>query len=251
MSKLSDKIRKATRLQSLALGFGSARNEVDPTMVLAALARDPQAAEDLARRGADVVIVEAAGTATPSGMSKDGAVIGARIPGRADNEAKSYKDAGYDFVLFNPDEAAATALLEENIGYVMAAPDDLTDTQWRTLEGFQLDAIDIGALDGAMTVRRQIDLRRIFSMTRKPLMATSAPTSPSPRCRPCATPTSSSWSHRMPPPSRSCAKPSTPCRSAAAARTWTTARSRSCPSPPPSATATNRTTSTTSRRRPR
>lgn len=171
MSKLSDKIRKVTRLQSLALGFGSARNAVEPTMVLAATARDPQAAEDLSRRGADVVIVDVAAEGPGSGMSNNGAVVGARIAGRTDNEAKSYKDAGYDFVVFNPDEAAATALLEENIGYVMAAPADLTDTEWRTLEAFQLDAIDIGAIDGAMTVRRQIDLRRILGMARKPLMA--------------------------------------------------------------------------------
>ncbi|MDP9237865.1 MAG: hypothetical protein M3P30_10820 [Chloroflexota bacterium] len=172
MSKLSDKIRKVTRLQSLAMGFGSMRNAVEPTMVLAALARDAQAAEEMGRRGADVVIVEANGAAPGPGIAKDGAVVGARIAGRTDNEAKSYKDAGYDFVVFNPDEAAATALLEENIGYVMAAPADLSDTEWRTLEAFQLDAIDIGAIDGAMTVRRQIDLRRILGMARKPLMAT-------------------------------------------------------------------------------
>jgi hypothetical protein len=99
-------------------------------------------------------------------------IAGARISGRADNEAKTCKEAGFDFVVFDPDQASATALLEENIGYVLAAPADLSDTEWRTLEGFQLDAIDIGAIDGAMTVRRQIDLRRIYAMTRKPLMAT-------------------------------------------------------------------------------
>jgi hypothetical protein len=172
LSKLSDKIRKVTRLQSLALGFGSARNAVEPTMVLAATARDPQAADELVRRGADVVIVDATRGAPGTGAIKNGAVVGARIAGRADNEAKSYKDAGYDFVVFGPDDAAATALLEENIGYVMAAPADMSDTEWRTLEAFQLDAIDIGAIDGTMTVRRQIDLRRIFGMSRKPLMAT-------------------------------------------------------------------------------
>lgn len=172
MSKLADKIRRATRLQAPGIGFGAARATTEPTLVLAGMAKDERGAEDVTRRGADIVILEAR-TATPGERSsKDGAIAGARIQGRADNEAKAWKEAGYDFVVFDPDRATATALLEENIGYVLSAPADLSDTEWRTLEGFQLDAIDIGAIEGAMTVRRQIDLRRIYSMTQKPLMAT-------------------------------------------------------------------------------
>ena len=175
MSKLSDKIRKVTRLQqSQSLGFGASKTASEPSMVLAGLTTDAAKTDELTRRGADVIIIDA-GTAAPNGRKPaDGVVAGARIAGRADNEASAWKEAGYDFVIFNPDEAAAASLLEESIGYVLAAPADLSDTEWRTLEAFQLDAIDIGPIDGAMSVRRQIDLRRIFSMTRKPLMATVA-----------------------------------------------------------------------------
>ena len=73
--------------------------------------------------------------------------------------------------MFDPNATAAIALLDEKIGYVLSLPDDLTDNDVRTLESFQLDAIDVGALSGPLTVRKQIDLRRIFAMTRKPLMA--------------------------------------------------------------------------------
>ena len=75
-------------------------------------------------------------------------------------------------MVFDPDEATATALLDDEIGYVLALPKDLGDNETRTLESFQLDAIDVGEIKGALTVRRQIELRRIVGMTRKPLMAT-------------------------------------------------------------------------------
>jgi ATP-dependent 26S proteasome regulatory subunit len=40
----------------------------------------------------------------------------------------------------------------------------------RALADFRLDAIYVGKID-ALTVRRQIDLQRLFGITRKPLMA--------------------------------------------------------------------------------
>jgi hypothetical protein len=81
------------------------------------------------------------------------------------------KAAGFDFAVFDPDATPSTAVLEEEIGYVLRLPADIGDVELRAIESFQLDAIDVGALDGALTVRKQIDLRRIFALTRKPLMA--------------------------------------------------------------------------------
>ena len=43
MSKLAEKIRRATRLQTARLGFGAARPSSEHTMVLAALTADPAA----------------------------------------------------------------------------------------------------------------------------------------------------------------------------------------------------------------
>lgn len=173
MSKLADKIRNASRSEPQPLGFGSAKAAVAATMVLAGVAPDAQAAAELARRGADVVIIGSPSSPAAAASGKDvtGAVAGARIAGKAANEATAYREDGFDFVVFDPNSASATALLDDKIGYVLALPDDLTDNEVRTLESFQLDAIDVGALAGPLTVRRQIDLRRIFAMTRKPLMA--------------------------------------------------------------------------------
>ncbi len=171
MSKLADKVRKATRLSSQALGFGAVKASSEATMVLAGIARDAAGAGELAKRGADVVIVGIAGAPGAAAKPGDGTVAGAWIAGRADNESSSYREAGFDFVVFGVD-SAATSLLDENVGYVIALPEDLSDNELRTLEAFQLDAVYVGEIDGAMTVRRQIGLRRIYATTRKPLMAT-------------------------------------------------------------------------------
>lgn len=173
MSKLAEKIRSAARSEPQPLGFGAAKASAVATMVLAGAARDVGAASEMARRGADVVIVGSAKSAAKPDSGKDvaGAIAGARITATVVNEAVQYREGGYDFVVFDPNAASATALLDENVGYVLTLPDNLSDNEIRTLESFQLDAIDVGALPGSLTVRRQIDLRRIFALTRKPLMA--------------------------------------------------------------------------------
>lgn len=173
MSKLADKIRKVTRIQSQPIGFGAARAAAEPTLVLAARCDDASSAADLVRRGADAVIVGS--SRSPASVSAaaavKGAIAGAWVPGKAAGEAKAYHDGGFDFIVFDPDRTAATAMLDEDAGYVMALPADLGDAETRALDSFQLDALDVGAITGLLTVRRQIDLRRLSAMTRKPLMA--------------------------------------------------------------------------------
>jgi hypothetical protein len=174
VSKLGDRIRNATRPQAQAIGFVRAQSASQATMVLAVAAADVSQVPDLVKRGADVVVVGSAASPVRPGTRPEGsaAVIGAWAAGTADNEAKQFREAGFDFLVFDPDSAAATALLDEDIGYVLRLPADLTDIEVRALEGFRLDAIDVGRISGPLTVRRQIDLQRLFALTRKPLMAT-------------------------------------------------------------------------------
>ncbi len=167
MSKLADKIRKAARLDAQPLGFVTARAAKEATMLLGGVAADAHAAAGLAAHGADFVILTKA--AAVDGASDGAAIIGAVIEGDAD--AKSYKDGGFDFVVFDPDKTSSTAVLEEEIGYVMIVPKDASDTDLRSIEAFQLDAIHVGEIKGTLTVRRQIELRRLFGLTRKPLLA--------------------------------------------------------------------------------
>ncbi len=143
-------------------------------MVLAGMAADATSAADLVSRGADVVVLgtrDAPAAADGAGQA-GGVPFGGWIAGNEDNEAKAYREAGFDFVVFDPESASATALLDEEVGYVVSLTSDLSDSDLRTIEAFQLDAVSIGAVGAKLTVRRQIDLRRVFSLTRKPLMAT-------------------------------------------------------------------------------
>lgn len=163
MSKLAEKIRRCSRLEAQPLGFVTARATKDATMVLIGVAADARAAAALIDKGADAVLIDGASPPAP-----DGAVSGGWI--RDGRDAKTLKAAGFDFAVFDPDATPSTAVLEEDIGYVLNLPADIGDIELRAIESFQLDAIDVGKLDNALTVRKQIDLRRIFALTRKPLM---------------------------------------------------------------------------------
>ena len=173
MSKLADKIRSATRSQPQQVGFGAARPSGAATLVLAGIARDAREAADLIGKGADVALIgsfDSPAAKNGAGDAKN-AVLGARIAGKAADEAQVYREAGYDFVVFDPDRASASTLLDEKVGYVMLLPAGLSDLEIRAIDLFRLDAIDVGDLSGALTVRRQIDLQRVTAVTRKPLMA--------------------------------------------------------------------------------
>lgn len=167
MSKFADKIRRVSRFEAQPLGFVTARATKDASMVLAGIAADGKSAASLAQSGADVVIMGAGNSAVSGDLP--GAIAGAWLGGN--DGASALKAAGFDFAVFDPDKTPSTAVLEEEIGYVMALPADMTDVELRSIEAFQLDAIDVGELTAGATVRKQIDLRRIFALTRKPLMA--------------------------------------------------------------------------------
>jgi hypothetical protein len=142
-------------------------------MVLAGMARDAKAAAEMAKGGADAVIIGSASSAANAHDAKDveGAIPGGWIDGKTEGASKAFKDGGYDFVLFDPDKTASTAVLEESIGYVISIPPDVSDNELRAIEGFSLDALYVGEIKGAMTVRKQMELRRVFGLARKPLMA--------------------------------------------------------------------------------
>ena len=66
MSKLADKIRKVTRVESQPIGFGTSRASSSATMLIAGVARDAASVAEMARRGADIVIIGAADAAAPA-----------------------------------------------------------------------------------------------------------------------------------------------------------------------------------------
>lgn len=162
MSKLSEAIKRTTRAEAPQIGFAPAQSKPRATMLLAALvAPDAQPPE-----GADIVLVQGAAKAPTANGARQQPLRGAWLDSAAD--AARAHQGGFDFIVFNADEAPAAVLLEEDAGLVMQAPDELPDSLVQALQWLPLDALLV-RWEGALTVRRQLELQRVSGFSRKPL----------------------------------------------------------------------------------
>lgn len=173
MSKLAERIRKATRTEASPIGFAAAASRKPfPTMLL--LARLPAAQADKAaqavRQGADVLLFE--GDASLKGKLVDVAEVpvGVRAAALSSEALASLKEAGADFAVFEAEATAAEALLDEQLGFVLALGPDASDTALRLLKDLPLDALVIPPLEGPLTVQRQLDLKRLALLSQLPLL---------------------------------------------------------------------------------
>ncbi len=173
MSELANRIRKALRTESQPLGFGAAARRPEPTMVVLAVARNGDEAAAAVQAGAAAVLFEGSDVASlASACEKAGGVpCGARVQGADRRAAEAAKAAGIDFLVIDAERTAAAALLDEKLGFALDVTGELSDAQLRTLEAMNLDAIWVGPVDGPLTVRRLMELRRVSGMARKPLAA--------------------------------------------------------------------------------
>ena len=176
MSKLAERIRKATHPEPAHLGFAApaARQKSASLLVVARLsAGDAGKAADAVKKGADAVIVDGleAGKAKDVAGKADGAALGARLAKANRSDVAGLRDAGVDFVVVDPGSAMAEVLLEEKVGFVFEQGGDVEDTGLRLLGEMGLDAIVIPAPVEPLTVRDLLGLRRLASLTRTPLLA--------------------------------------------------------------------------------
>ena len=183
MSKLADAIKRSQRTESTPMGFGAARPAAKPSMLVGFLgaASDVVKARDA---GAEMLIVDA----HPAGLGK---LLGAspelpadafksdpssaQVPGGIFTDpdvegAKALKERGFDFILFEPNGTPAAALLDEDMGYVLALPASAEDSALRAFSSLQLDAIYYGDMPSPLTVGKQVDLMRAASLVGKPLL---------------------------------------------------------------------------------
>lgn len=168
MSKLADAMARATRREVRPIGFAAGNRQRHATMLVLARAAGPADAAAAAEQGADALI---RGTAA-SGTDKtgDGAFWGSEAAVKDRAGAAAARQAGADFLVFDDESTAASVLLEEELGFVMRAGLDASDTFLRTVEGLPLDALLVPSLDGPLTVRRTLDLRRVAGLARKALL---------------------------------------------------------------------------------
>jgi len=178
MSKLGDKIRRARRLESGAIGFGPmAARPGAPSMLLmvhgpASGMRPP---DDLAGRGVDAILLSLsnpqADMSRLARWAKEAGDVpcGAQVMASSGKTVAALKEAGADFLVFDAEATSAEALLEPEMGYVLALSGEPTDSFLRTLDAFPLDGLWVHDWRGPLTVHRQIELRRVHLLSRAPL----------------------------------------------------------------------------------
>lgn len=169
MSKLSDRIRRASKMIPAPIGFGPAAAQAKvPTMLIIVRLSGNEAgkAADAARAGADAVVI-----AGDLGKAKaNGAILGL-APDKADQKAAAAaRQAGVDFLVLDPAKALAEAMLDQKLGYVLTLSEPMDDVRTRLLGDLNLDAIIVKALPAPVTLAQLLELRRIAGLARTPLL---------------------------------------------------------------------------------
>jgi len=184
MSKLGDKIRKARRLESGAIGFRTvAARPGAPSMLLmvhgpASGMRPP---DDLAGRGVDAVLLSLSNPqADMSQLARwakkaSDVPCGAQVMAASGKTVAALKEAGADFLVFDAEATSAEALLETEMGYVLALSGEPTDSLLRALDTFPLDGLWVHDWRGPLTVHHQVELRRLHLLSRTPLFVPIRP----------------------------------------------------------------------------
>jgi glycerophosphoryl diester phosphodiesterase len=135
-------------------------------------------AEEAAKKGADVVVVDGADEGKLKDFAKKApnVPLGVLLRHKSEREnVASLREAGADFIVLEAESGLAEALLEENIGFVLVARGQAEDTSLRLLGDLGLDALITSVPDGAFTIERLLSLRRLSALARTPLFVEAPP----------------------------------------------------------------------------
>ena len=176
MSKLSDAIRLAGRPTPAPLGFGfGPRTAVATPSTMLCVVRlnsnEASKAEDAAKKGADALIIDGgdAGKVKDFAKKAPGLVLGVRPQKTERDQVAALREAGADFVVLDAESGMADSLLEEKVGFVLLSHADTDDTRLPLLAELNLDALIPPSPDGALTIERLLELRRVSALGRTPL----------------------------------------------------------------------------------
>jgi hypothetical protein len=156
------------------MGFGAARPAAKASMLVGFFgpAADAAKARDA---GAEFILIDARATALNPAAAKalrDQAgdlPIGAWTPVAGSADAKALREAGVDFLIV-ADASPAAALLNDDLGYVLALPSQPDETFLRSLEPLSLEALLLGDVPSPLTVAGQMELSRAGAIARRPLL---------------------------------------------------------------------------------
>lgn len=180
MSKLRDLIRDIGRRKPAAFGFaamrsGAATDHPRQLLVIAEVA-DAADASAAATATVDAVLYTGAASnlaavvaAVQAAGSK--APVGIRINAATGADATAVAEAGADFLAFDDASADGASVSETRLGYLALVSPETDDATVRLLRLLDLDGVLVAAPPEQMTVRQQLQTRRMAELARKPLIA--------------------------------------------------------------------------------
>ena len=169
MSKFRTRIRDIGRAPG-GMGFAAiARAERPRHVIVVAEATSADEANAAVEAGADAVVFTGA---VPSGAPAR-IPLGVRLEEATRDEVKAAREAGADFFLFDDGRTHANALTVEEIGAVLLLGADQDEQRLRTVAAIDLDAVLVEAEADLITVREQIELRRVAAFTGAPILLKS------------------------------------------------------------------------------
>lgn len=175
MSRLSERIQKTSRPAPRPIGFGP-RVTTHTSMLLLARLTAPKGEASLKgnAEGIDAALLAATDLTDEKVTALGGIPCGLQTASLDLITARRWKQAGIDYVVFDPQATDAASLLEEGLGFVMAVAEDAPEDLLRWADGFGLDALYVARQEGPLTVRRQMALRRLAILTRLPLLVSAS-----------------------------------------------------------------------------
>lgn len=173
MSKLSEALQRKRRGESArVLGFGTRTADKDRALLLGVLGVSADTATEALENGADFVAVAAEDAdAAAEALGDLGGLLGAQVESLAAEGIDNIEGAGADFVVANP-ETAAAGIVDSDLGLVLAVDEAWEDAPLRALAALSLDAVLVREPVEGFTVARRISLARLATLCGAPLIVT-------------------------------------------------------------------------------
>lgn len=169
MSKFRTRIRDIGHAPG-GMGFSAiARQERPRHVIVVAEATSAAEATAAAEAGADAVVMVGS---MPAGLSVK-VPVGVRIEDATRAEVAAAREAGADFFLFDDGRSHAASLTVDDIGAVLLLGADQDEQRLRSVAAIDLDAVLVETDADLITVREQIELRRVAGLTGAPLLLRS------------------------------------------------------------------------------
>lgn len=186
MSRLTDLLDK-TQTASPGIGFAASRQATaTPSIALIGRVTAAELTGDssLSDSPADALLVTLdASDGAAIGRVKDALkdrLWGARVGSASADDANALKDAGCDFIVFDPEGTSAAVLNDEDLGKVIAVGFDdpeFDEEEAKAIRTLDIDCALLTSLDGLLplTVQRLLGIQAMRATVRKrPILATSA-----------------------------------------------------------------------------